>query len=135
MTPRTPSAAIAIVFVGCVIAVVVLRAAGAVERGNLRITGVLVGLVWTGLAISLSRGVIRGSSIERWLTLLASASIAAGVYVNSAGQPKVELVVIGITSGLCAVGLLTPFVGRHFSKKSTLGLPAAEQPTPAGKSE
>ena len=118
MTPRTLSTIIAVIFVGSIVSVVALGAANAIERGSLRITGVIVGLVLIGIAISLGKGVIQGSGVERWFTVLASAAIATGVYVNSGPQPAVILVTIGIASGLCAIGLLTPFVGRHFSRKS-----------------
>ena len=122
MSPRKLSTILAVIFVGCVVTVVAIGVASAIERGDLSfpraIPGVIIFAIWIGIALRLGKGIIRGSNVERWFGVLASAAIATGVYVNSGPQPAVILVAIGIASGLCAIGLLTPFVGRHFSKKS-----------------
>jgi hypothetical protein len=122
MTPRGFAITIAVVFVGCVLACIGNYAATGIERlSSLETTSLLTriatGLVFIGLAVGLGIGIVRGSVVERWTTVLAAGALAAGIFRNSGERPAAGIVVLGAAFALCALALLTPFAGRHFARK------------------
>jgi hypothetical protein len=122
MTPRGFIITIAVVFVGGVLACIGIYAAAGIERlSSLETTSLLTriatGLVFIGLAVGLGIGIVRGSVVERWTTVLAAGALAAGIFRNSGERPAAGIVVLGAAFALCALALLTPFAGRHFARK------------------
>lgn len=76
------------------------------------------------LTCALSASLIRGWSPGRWIavTLMGLGgigSIVGGVNLASAGHSAIGLISMGAIYSACAIGLLTPFAGRHFGKNST----------------
>ena len=106
MTPKVFVTAIACIFVVSLSAAIFISV-----RRPVPLIGAHV--VFVGLAIGLAVNIVRGSKVDRWFTILAAVAGVIGICVNSNGQPA--LVAVGIAFSLCAVGLLTPFAGRHFA--------------------
>ena len=99
MTPRGFAITIAVVFVGCVLACIGNYAATGIERlSSLETTSLLTriatGLVFIGLAVGLGIGIVRGSVVERWTTVLAAGALAAGIFRNSGERPAAGIVVL-----------------------------------------
>lgn len=122
MTPRGLVITIAVVFVSCVLACIGIYAATSIDRlssleGTHLLTHIATGLVFIGLAVGLGAGIVRGSMVERWTTILTAGALAAGIFRNSGDRPALGLVVLGATFALCAVALLTPYAGRHFVRE------------------
>lgn len=117
MTPRTLVTVIAWVLIVCsasVIAAYVARFGfGKIAPQGIRFV----------LTCALSVSLIRGWSPGRWIAVVLmglSSALAVFLMVSrlnlaDAGQLGVELIALTVIYAACAIGLLTPFAGRHFS--------------------
>lgn len=112
MKPKGLIIAIASIFLLCVVASLAI---GVVRNGSLRTT--ITYLIVFGLAIGLAVNLVRGSTVDRWIAIVAAAYGAVGIYLNSPKPLEMGMVILGIAFASCGIGLLTPFAGRHFAKK------------------
>lgn len=83
------------------------------------ITRGVTALVLMGLAVRLGLGLVKGCKVDRWATVLAAAALAFGIYRNAGESPSRGLIMLGAAFCGCALGLFTPFAGRHFKRKAT----------------
>ena len=119
MTPRSLTIALTVLFAGGAVAVLAFSLA---QRESIGITRVIGGILFLGLLFGLVKELIRGDSAGRWIAILLAGAFPVGVYVNSDGSPAPLLLVLAVTFSICAVGFLTPFVGRYFAEKEILEL-------------
>jgi hypothetical protein len=82
-----------------------------------RATRLATCLVFTGMAVRMGIRLVRGCVVDRWFTVLACVAVVVGAFVNSDGSPTAGMIFLGALFSLCAIGLLTPFAGRHFVAK------------------
>lgn len=123
MTPKAFVTLIAVLFVG---GVLVSIASGGQLLASLSSTSWLTALVFAGLAVRLGAGLVKGCRVDRWVTVLAAAALAAGIYLNSGERPTAAFVVLGFVFCVCVIGLLTPFAGRHFAEMPPAGADEAD---------
>ena len=136
MTPKTFVTLIAVLLIACsasVIAAYVARfGLGKIAPQGIRFV----------LACALSVSLIRGWSPGRWIAVvlmglssaLAVILMLSSVNVAAAGQLGVEFIALTVIYGACAIGLLTPFAGRHFSGRASGELVSSPEPTRASMS-
>ena len=116
MTPRSLTIALTALFAAGAVATLAFSIA---QRESIGITRVIGGIIFLRLLFGLARELIQGDSAGRWIAILLAAAFPVGVYVNSDGSPAPLLIVLAVTFTLCAIGLLTPFAGRHFAEKES----------------
>lgn len=136
MTPKTFVTLIAVLLIACSASVI----AAYVARFGF-------GKIWTqgirfALTCALSVSLIRGWSPGRWIAVvlmglssaLAVILMLSSLNVAAAGQLGVEFIALTVIYGACAIGLLTPFAGRHFSGSGAEDLESKPLPTPSSMS-
>jgi len=131
MTPKTFVTLIAVLLIACsasVIAAYVARFGfGKIAPQGIRFV----------LTCALSVSLIRGWSSGRWIavalmglsSILVVILMISRVNVAAAGQLGVELIAVTVIYAACAIGLLTPFAGRHFGGIVTGELDSESMPT------
>lgn len=122
MTPRSLVTAIAILFAGCVVATIAawlsLKLGQIIEmEASHRLRRMALPVLFAVIAIRMGFRLVRGCAVERWFTILVCAALTVGIFINSDGHLSLAFTILAATFGLCAVGLLTPFAGRHFAAK------------------